>query len=224
MKLKYYDWHTSLVGYYDIVENFTGAALVVDAGCGTGWVGECLKAASPGVEIVGLDLDTVGLKRVAAEWPVQCDASRIPLRDRVADGIVALDILEHTGNPLAVMVEFHRILKAGGQLYISVPDARSSSVWDDYTHVRPFTRRSLVHLADDAGFSTEKLWYSGTYPGAGALMKALGINRTPWIFKALAAAGINRRSIIAVCRKESSETESPGTAPRTPRSAAADRN
>ena len=49
------------------------------------------------------------------------------------------------------MREVHRVLRPGGRVFASSPDAQRW-VWDDYTHRRPFTRKAFRLLFADQGF------------------------------------------------------------------------
>lgn len=204
MKQKYYQWHKTEIGFMDVIEPFLNrdSKLVLDIGCGSGWVGKVLKEYNQEVTIVGLDIDLVGLKEAAkSEELVLGSTERLPFKDSAFDGIIAKDVLEHLLNPLKVMLEFYRVLKEAGKVYVSVPDVRSKTFWDDYTHIRPFNKKSLTHLAEDAGFTIEKLWYSASWPGLGLLMRFFKMNKLPSLVKVLAMLGIKRSNVNAVIKK-----------------------
>jgi 2-polyprenyl-3-methyl-5-hydroxy-6-metoxy-1,4-benzoquinol methylase len=60
--------------------------------------------------------------------------------------VVAKDILEHLTKPWLVLKEVRRVLKPEGIVLASVICYRGRRVWDDYTHVRGFTLRSLQRM------------------------------------------------------------------------------
>ncbi|MCX6731730.1 MAG: class I SAM-dependent methyltransferase [Candidatus Parcubacteria bacterium] len=62
--------------------------------------------------------------------------------DETEDFVIADQVLEHLPNPILALKEFHRVLKTGGILYLTIPDKR-------YTidSERPIT--SLSHLIKD---------------------------------------------------------------------------
>ena len=64
------------------------------------------------------------------------------------------------------MLEVHRVLRPGGRVYASSPDAQRW-VWDDYTHVRPFSRKAYRLLFRDQGFEIEQVGYESVMPGIG---------------------------------------------------------
>lgn len=202
MKQKYYDWHSAEPYFMDIIEPFLKSDIVLDVGCGSGWVGESLKKFNDKVIVIGSDIDLVGLRQSKGnEEPILSDAKKMPFKNHTFDGIIAKDILEHSSETISIMIEFNRILKCDGCIYISVPDVKSKTFWDDYTHIRPYNKKSLTHLLEDTGFSIEKLWYNANWPGLGIFMRIFKINKLPFIIKLLATIGIRRQNIIVIGKK-----------------------
>jgi SAM-dependent methyltransferase len=62
--------------------------------------------------------------------------------DASVDFVIASHILEHLPNPIRAIREFHRVLRAGGLLYLAIPDKRQS--FDRERRVTP-----LSHVLDD---------------------------------------------------------------------------
>lgn len=52
---------------------------------------------------------------------LQGDAMVLPFADEVFDWIVCTEVLEHIPHPQHALAEFHRVLKPGGQAYITTP-------------------------------------------------------------------------------------------------------
>lgn len=52
---------------------------------------------------------------------IVANAARLPFKDNSCDAVVCESSLEHFKNPQESIMEFHRILKHGGLVYISVP-------------------------------------------------------------------------------------------------------
>jgi ubiquinone/menaquinone biosynthesis C-methylase UbiE len=50
-----------------------------------------------------------------------CDAGSIPVADGTFDVVLCTEMLEHVPDPLKVLAEFARILKAGGRLILTAP-------------------------------------------------------------------------------------------------------
>jgi predicted SAM-dependent methyltransferase len=94
----------------------------LNLGCGSrtmeGWV-NVDHAEIPGVDVVW-DLD-------AGPWP---------WADGAVSRIEARDVFEHVTDPILFMTECHRVLEAGGQLFIRTPFYLSPDAFTDPTHKR----------------------------------------------------------------------------------------
>lgn len=77
-----------------------------------------------------------------------------PYSDCSFDCIISKSFIEHLHNPVKYFEECFRILKPGGVLLSLTPDWRSNYVkfFDDYTHVRPFSKISLGLIYDAVGY------------------------------------------------------------------------
>lgn len=60
-------------------------------------------------------------KKYGAETTYVCDLRQIPVPNSHYDAIVCTQVMEHLPEPLAVLQEFHRILKPGGIIFWSAP-------------------------------------------------------------------------------------------------------
>jgi SAM-dependent methyltransferase len=102
----------------------------IDLGCGSG----SFLAAQGDRDIVGIDvamrwllvarkrLDEEGLSRI----PLVCgNAERLPFRDCSFAAVVAGDVIEHVADQRATLAEAHRVLKAGGRLFLATPNRLS---------------------------------------------------------------------------------------------------
>jgi SAM-dependent methyltransferase len=99
---------------------------VLDAGCGGG--GTALSLAEETGFAVGLDLDArfrgTGT-RLQAERAipgasfVQGDGLALPFRDGAFDVVFSHSVIEHVGSAESYLRECHRVLRAGGVLYLS---------------------------------------------------------------------------------------------------------
>jgi SAM-dependent methyltransferase len=96
-----------------------------------------------------------------------CDAAALaPVADSSVDFVVANHVLEHLRDPLAALREWLRVVRAGGHLYIAVPD--HNNVLD---RLRPIT--PVEHLIADFEERPERLeadrshyreWVASTRP------------------------------------------------------------
>ncbi|NQV57946.1 MAG: methyltransferase domain-containing protein [Rhodospirillales bacterium] len=135
--------------FYDQLEVREG--VVLDLGCGRGDQMAALEEL--GFDIIGIDRE--GGPNVThicnfAENP-------LPLDDNSVDVVFSKSVIEHLYLPQIenYMKEIMRVLKPGGQVAIFTPDW--IYCWDDYyagfTHVTPFTTRSLGMCLEIYGFA-----------------------------------------------------------------------
>jgi SAM-dependent methyltransferase len=140
-----------LWGRYWYETRFKGLAPVLDLAPGRCW----FTIQNP-VDIAGVDKarDIVEhYSRLGINIQVG-DAYSIPHPDDSFCGVFSCWLFEHLQDPQAALAEVHRVLKPDGYCCIIVPTPVDMwAFYDDYTHVRPFTPRSLGQLATAAGFS-----------------------------------------------------------------------
>lgn len=83
------------------------------------------------------------------------DACRIPFRSNSLDYVVTSHVLEHVANPVAALMEWHRVVKDEGIIYMVLPDRRftfdhqrelttAEHMWHDYE--RGVTQRDSTHV------------------------------------------------------------------------------
>ncbi len=76
------------------------------------------------------------------------------------DYVVALDVLEHSGEPENFLSECHRILNPDGQLFLMLPLANdlpaNSRFFNAYEHVYLHSKQNLSELLADTGFVSIK--------------------------------------------------------------------
>jgi ubiquinone/menaquinone biosynthesis C-methylase UbiE len=94
---------------------------ILDIGCGEG----ALRAALPAdleARLVGLDAS--GTMLDAHPPPVvQATATALPFLARVFGAVVAVNVLDHLGDPMVTIGEAHRVLAAGGS-FVALIHAR----------------------------------------------------------------------------------------------------
>lgn len=73
---------------------------------------------------------------------VLAPADRLPLADSSQDFVLSSHLLEHLADPIAALLEWHRVLRHGGLLFLRVPDQRGS--FD-----RARSRATLDHVIAD---------------------------------------------------------------------------
>jgi SAM-dependent methyltransferase len=195
--LTYFDWHERPGYWADVTRHFEPESKLLDIGCGTGWLAEQF-ASYTGIDASPEAVETArGLGRNVIQ--VHADAG-LPFADAAFDAVVMKDLLEHVADPVAAVREARRVLRPGGRLFASSPDAQRW-VWDDYTHRRPFTIKSFRLLFTDQGFGVEHVGYESVSPGVGLLSARTRRKRRPRIFVALARLPFHRRNVWLLARR-----------------------
>lgn len=96
-------------------------ALVVDVGCGPGAHLRRLASDHRGLRLVGLDLsDGMAAEAHAGSGASAMvgDAQRLPIRDGVADRVLAMHMLYHLADIDGAVAELRRVLRPGGVLLV----------------------------------------------------------------------------------------------------------
>jgi len=156
------------------------AARILEVGCGGGDFAEHLRGirAESGrpVEIWGVEMDATAAVQASGKIDrvLQGDAADIlpGLPEGHFDCVVLNDVIEHVLEPEELLRAVHRVLTPGAHLVASVPNVRYffnvvnlavHGRWDytdegilDRTHLRFFTRGSMVRLLEQSGFMVER--------------------------------------------------------------------
>lgn len=146
-------------------------SLVLDAGCGSG---------SLLFKLSGLGCDTFGIEQSKEYVEIlrkrtknftqsnikgikQGSVVDIPFPDRYFEAVVSAEVLEHVRDDTAAILEFYRVLRAGGICVVSVP--ASPILWDftdDWAgHLRRYTRNDIINLFEKKGFVVENVKFWG---------------------------------------------------------------
>jgi len=148
---------------------------VLDIGCGEGATGGSLRDA--GAEwISGVELDPAAAAAAAGVYDeVRTGRAEDELKALTApfETILLYDVLEHLPDPWTVLSRLHEVAAPAARLHVSVPNARhwtllrdvalrgsfgyGDSGHRDRTHLRWFTKRDLVDLLEQTGWSVESV-------------------------------------------------------------------
>jgi len=101
---------------YDWIVNRIRPGTVVDFGSVQGEMHEYIKKNAKGVKIIDVDIANATVNHDLNKFPY-------PIESNFADTIVAGELLEHLQNPLGFLLECNRILKKGGKLLLTTPNA-----------------------------------------------------------------------------------------------------
>ncbi|MFO1077215.1 MAG: class I SAM-dependent methyltransferase [Planctomycetota bacterium] len=151
-----------------------GARRVLSLGCGTGATETLLQERC--IEVWGLDISSgaieVAAKRLHRAWAADVETDELAqLPTGHFDVVLCGDVLEHLRYPEHVLDRLRGWLAPGGSLVVAVPNATHHSVirtlvlrrdWRyedgglfDRGHYRLFTRKSLVRLLAEHGFTVD---------------------------------------------------------------------
>jgi len=189
--VSYFDWHEQPGYWADVTRHFPAESELLDIGCGTGWLADHF-ASYTGID-GSPDAVAIALERGRNVQQGNVDEP-LPFADASFDAVVMKDLLEHVADPVALVREARRVLRTGGLVFASSPDAQRW-VWDDYTHRRPFTRKGFRLLFEDQGLQVERVGYESVVPGVGLLAARTRRKRRPRLFAALALLPFHRRNV-----------------------------
>lgn len=135
-----------------------GAPKILDVGCGTGANSVMLSRHG---WVAGTDASQRALEcchRRSLPHLFRSRIERLPLAGESFDLLVALDVLEHTDDDLAVLGELRRVLKPGGRLVATVP--AFGFLWSEHDealhHRRRYTGYELRNKLTRMGFDVER--------------------------------------------------------------------
>ena len=148
---------------------------VLEVGCGRGGFGMGLRRDRAVTRSVGIELDPVAAKEAADHFDeVLCGPYPDVLvgREDTFDCVVFNDVLEHFVDPWEALRRAASLLEPSGMVVASIPNARVLNVslgllrgdWHyqeqgvlDRTHLRFFTRMSLLRMFDESGYVVTSL-------------------------------------------------------------------
>lgn len=114
-------------------------ARILDVGCGVNKY--------PGS--LGIDRNP----RTKADVIVDLDRFPYPFRDGAFDQLRAVHVIEHVGDVIRTMEEFHRLLRPGGRVFLETPHYTDFSSFCDPTHRWHLNSYSFRYFGpDNAGF------------------------------------------------------------------------
>ena len=149
---------------------------VLDVGCGGGATARLLKREYGARSVVGVERDERAAARATAVmdriFVLDAEVEELPFSQERFDLILMADVLEHLLDPWIALQRYARMLGPHGLLLASVPNVQHWSVslkllsgrWAygeggllDRTHLRFFTRRSILYLFSQAGLMVEAM-------------------------------------------------------------------
>lgn len=131
---------------------------ILDIGCGDGQTSKLILAKQKKID-VGVDLNPSGALKVGIyKKVVTADASRLPFTKNSFQTVISNSTFEHIRQDKKAVSEVARVLKSGGQLFLTIPDVNLNKFLTkklkNKTKLNNFNQR-VQHLH----YRSEKQWY-----------------------------------------------------------------
>jgi SAM-dependent methyltransferase len=141
-----------VLGRFFYERDFVGRAPILDLAPGRCWF---TRQNVGDIEAVDLAPEIVEHYSAQGVQITEGSAYEIPHPPDTFEAVFCCWLFEHLDDPDRAMCEILRVLKPGGMCYLVVPSDHqlTRGFWHDYTHVRPFTKTSLIQLARFNGFA-----------------------------------------------------------------------
>lgn len=152
-----------------IINEVTGdMSVILDVGCGNGWVSK--KLIPLGKKVISMDISTDNPVKVTKEVRHKnhagliADAYNIPLKENSIDCIIASEILEHVPDPRAFITSLIKLLNQGGKLIITTPYnekieynlcVHCNRTTTRFAHLHSFNENSITQYIPDTGVTWE---------------------------------------------------------------------
>lgn len=127
---------------------------ILDVGSGKG--NHLVAFARRGFKVLGLDRIADHPQELNQFDIGECDfeCEKFPFENETLDVVFSKSVIEHVSNSDNFLSEIKRVLKPDGLLILMCPDWGTQALmyWDDYTHVKPWTRKGLQNAILIHGF------------------------------------------------------------------------
>lgn len=150
---------------------------ILEIGCGEGFTGAELKSTGKAKEVIGIEIfEPAAVKaKEKLDGVIVGDIQMmtLPYPEWYFDYIIFGDVLEHLSDPWSTLKRLRRHLSSSGFAVASIPNIayweilKDLIIFDkwayidagilDRTHLRFFTRRSIIDLFQESGFDIVKL-------------------------------------------------------------------
>jgi len=167
---------------------------ICDLGSGTGWLTNILNTFGP---TTGVELSDVAVEQASQRYPscefICADISTWQGRNNSFDVVVSQEVIEHFEHPERYLSVAHRVLRPGGYLILTTPNAttalarraeeRSNQPIENWV-----TSRQLQHLLERDFISVHTETFIPNY-GSSGVHKVFASNK---ILRLLGALGLKR--------------------------------
>lgn len=153
---------------------------LLDVGCSRGGFGAAVRRDRPDIHLVGIEADAEAAREASKHYDRMIHGTfpdDLP-PELSFDCIVFNDVLEHLVDPWSALRDASRALRPSGSVIASIPNVRAfrhlidlvvHGDWRyedmgilDRTHLRFFTRRSMVRMFEECGYEVRQV--HGIFP------------------------------------------------------------
>jgi SAM-dependent methyltransferase len=156
--------------------------IILDVGCGTGWLMELIAKNLDNCIVYGIDISFNALKENPFKGRIAvADAQDMPLKDRSVDIVICSDVLEHLNDMKRALREIYRVLKPDGKLLIFFPAdfQKPYMFWlarklglpyklklEQVGHIQMLSVKEFFSQLRDEGFIIDEYYYSYHFLGS----------------------------------------------------------
>ena len=135
--------------------------VIVDVGTADALMLRNLQQRLGQLTYLGIDrsFHLLNAEKLSGILKTQADALKLPVKNGVADALVATAIIEHVPDPPAMMREMGRALRKGGLMVITTPApfmekvAEALGIWKEGGHDTTLNLKQLRQMARENGFT-----------------------------------------------------------------------
>ena len=158
-------WGEHVHRYKEALKYIRDENVVLDIACGTGFGTDILASHTRG-KVIGGDIAAEAIEECRRQWKRSniefrvLDGTHLDFSDNYFDIIVSFETIEHTTQYAKMIAEFARVLKPGGRLILSTPNAVITSpdgVIGNPYHTQEFRYEELKALLA-GGFASLEIY------------------------------------------------------------------
>ncbi|HMP79087.1 MAG TPA: class I SAM-dependent methyltransferase [Pirellulaceae bacterium] len=133
---------------YRFAAEFVAGCQVMDVACGTGYGSRMLVDEGGAKQVFGFDVSPEAIEYANAKYRrpniefAVADGRDLPVAPETMDVVVSFETLEHVSDGDRLVAEFARVLRPGGRLIISTPNAWPLSIAP--FHFKEYNRDSFL--------------------------------------------------------------------------------
>ncbi|MAC96712.1 MAG: hypothetical protein CMC96_14565 [Flavobacteriales bacterium] len=125
-------WGEHLHRYMEVIKRLEGNEKILDLACGSGY-GSNILADSTSALVIGGDISKSTIEDCKKHWTkdnldfLELNGAELNFPSNTFDLIVSFETIEHTESYNQMIVEFKRVVKKGGSIFLSTPNKKINS-------------------------------------------------------------------------------------------------